>query len=222
MKAESKVWKNLADEDFKNAELLWENHRYGATVFFYQQAVEKILKAYIIEHKSKLPAKTHRIEVLLQEAEISLSDIGNPKIEELSKAYIRVRYPDLNKQYYRRRDQVTPLITMAKTVYLWVKNIQTLIRAFAKRAKTTLGARRVILFGSYANNTATEYSDIDVVVVSDTFKTMSQKKRLDSLYRISSDLQPDIHPFGLTTEEYTALSPLISISEVKKTGIDIL
>ena len=102
------------------------------------------------------------------------------------------------------------------------KNIQTVIQTFAKRARETLGAKRVILFGSYANNTATEYSDIDVVVVSDTFKTMSQKKRLDSLYRISSDLQPDIHPFGLTTEEYTALSPLISISEVKKTGIDIL
>lgn len=121
MKAESKVWIKLAEEDYKNAELLWENHRYGATVFFYQQAVEKILKAYIVENKSKLPAKTHRIELLIQDAGLSASDIGNPKIEELSKAYIRVRYPDLNKQYYRRRDQVMPLITMAKTVYLWVK-----------------------------------------------------------------------------------------------------
>lgn len=80
----------------------------------------------------------------------------------------------------------------------------------------------MILFGSYAKNTATEYSDIDVVVVSDTFKTMSQKKRLDSLYRITSDLQPDIHPFGFTTEEYATLSPLVSISEVKTSGIDIL
>lgn len=102
------------------------------------------------------------------------------------------------------------------------KNIQTVIQTFAKRAKASLGAQRVILFGSYAKNTAHSYSDIDVVVVSDAFKSMSQKKRLDSLYRISSDLQPDIHPFGLTTEEYVTLSPLVSISEVKKSGIDIL
>ncbi len=121
MRSETKLWLKLADEDYKNALLLWENRRYGATVFFCQQAVEKLLKAYIVEYKKKLPTKTHRIEVLIKEAGLDLEEIKSPDVTELSKAYIRVRYPDLNKQYYRKRDRVEPLVTIAKEVYIWVK-----------------------------------------------------------------------------------------------------
>lgn len=122
MRDETKVWFNLAKDDYKSARILWENRRYGATVFYYQQSVEKILKAFIVENKKKVPTKTHRVEVLLKEADLDIKEIDAPDVTELSKAYIRVRYPDLSKQYYRRRDRVEPLVTMAKEVYLWVRN----------------------------------------------------------------------------------------------------
>lgn len=68
-----------------------------------------------------MPSKTHRIELLLQEAR--LTPILNTKInyEELSKAYIRVRYPDFNKQYFRKKEEVKPLFTLGKELYLWIK-----------------------------------------------------------------------------------------------------
>jgi len=121
MQAEAKIWFSLAEDDYKNAQLLWENHRYGATVFFYQQAVEKILKAYIVQVKKKLPPKTHRIEYLITTAGLDVRDIESPEVTELSKAYIRVRYPDLSRAYYQKRDRVEPLVTMSERVYLWVK-----------------------------------------------------------------------------------------------------
>ncbi len=121
MRSETKYWLDLASDDYKNSLLLWENHRYGATVFFCQQAVEKILKAYIIEYRREAPVKTHKIEALLKLATLDIQEIDNPDVTELSKAYIRVRYPDLNKQYYRRRETVEPLVVMARKVYLWVK-----------------------------------------------------------------------------------------------------
>ncbi|MBI3559518.1 HEPN domain-containing protein [Candidatus Gottesmanbacteria bacterium] len=121
MRRESTIWFELAEDDYENALLLWENRRYGATVFFCQQAVEKLLKAYIVEHKKKVPTKTHRIEVLIKEAGLNLDEVSPSDVTELSKAYIRVRYPDLNKHYYRRRDRVEPLMKQAKQVYLWVK-----------------------------------------------------------------------------------------------------
>lgn len=121
MRPETKLWLTLADEDYQNAQLLWKNHRYGATVFFSQQAVEKILKAYIVEFQKTLPPKTHRIEMLIQAANLDVSEIGSPNVDELSKAYVRVRYPDLNKQYYTARNKVEPLVVIAETVYLWVK-----------------------------------------------------------------------------------------------------
>ncbi len=122
MKLETKVWYKLADDDYKNALLLWKNRRYGATVFFCQQAVEKILKAYIVERKNKVPTKTHRIEGLINDAGLDLKEIDEPDVTELSKAYIRVRYPDLSKQYYVRKDRVEPLINTTREVYKWIKN----------------------------------------------------------------------------------------------------
>lgn len=121
MKKETRVWLDLAEEDYRDAELLWKNHRYGATVFFSQQAAEKILKALVVETQNKLPAKTHKIEMLVREAGLSLDEIENPDVSELSKAYIRVRYPDLNKKYYTKREKVEPLFKMAQGVYKWVK-----------------------------------------------------------------------------------------------------
>lgn len=124
MKKETTLWFDLANEDYESAVLLWKNHRYGLSVFLSQQALEKILKAYIVEYKNIVPSKTHRIENLITEAglDIDLTDIGNPDVMELSKAYIRVRYPDLNKQHYRTKELSQPLVDMAKEVFIWIKN----------------------------------------------------------------------------------------------------
>lgn len=122
MKEEAKIWFDLAQEDEKGAALLWENHRYGLAVFLFQQAVEKILKSYIVEYRNKVPGKTHRIEILIDEADLDLNELDRPDVAELSKAYIRVRYPDLSKQYYRTKERSQPLVKMAGSVYLWVKN----------------------------------------------------------------------------------------------------
>ena len=121
MTGEGKAWTTQAEDDFKNARLLCENHRYGATVFFYQQAIEKITKGYLVS-KKKTPVKTHRIEDLLKEAKLDITELNlEIKVEELSKSYIRVRYPDLNKQYFRTRGKVEPLVEMAEKLYLWIK-----------------------------------------------------------------------------------------------------
>ena len=121
MQPDTKIWLKLAQEDYRNAQLLWKNRRYGVTVFCYQQAVEKMLKAYIVERKKIAPSKTHKIEWLIKEAALDIGEIESPDVTELSKAYIRVRYPDLNKQYYTRKERVEPLVITAEKVYLWIK-----------------------------------------------------------------------------------------------------
>ncbi|MBI5619879.1 HEPN domain-containing protein, partial [Candidatus Gottesmanbacteria bacterium] len=74
-----------------------------------------------IEHKNARPPKTHRIEDLFAEAGLDLAEIDSPPVVEFSRAYIRVRYPDLNKQYFRTKDRAEPLIQMGRKVYLWVQ-----------------------------------------------------------------------------------------------------
>ncbi len=122
MQGETENWLEQAGSDYKDARLLWENHRYGGAILFYQQAVEKILKGYIVEHKKKVPTKTHKVEFLLKEADLDISDLVlKTGVEELSKSYIRVRYPDLSRQYYRKREKSELLVKLAEQLYLWVK-----------------------------------------------------------------------------------------------------
>lgn len=81
---------------------------------------------------------------------------------------------------------------------------------------------RILLFGSYANNRATDYSDVDILVVANRFNTISYEKRLDVLYDLTTDLRPDFHVYGLTPKEYKRASPLTILGEIKKHGIDML
>lgn len=52
MKKETKVWFDIAEEDFKDMIIMKKARRYRGAVFFGQQAVEKIIKAYIVEYKN--------------------------------------------------------------------------------------------------------------------------------------------------------------------------
>ncbi|PJC31883.1 hypothetical protein CO051_03695 [Candidatus Roizmanbacteria bacterium CG_4_9_14_0_2_um_filter_39_13] len=66
MREESSLWFNQAGEDFKSIDSLLRDKRYHGAVLFAQQAIEKILKAYIIERNQTLPLKTHRIDTSCQ------------------------------------------------------------------------------------------------------------------------------------------------------------
>lgn len=102
------------------------------------------------------------------------------------------------------------------------KTIQAALTTFTRRMQKKYQPDKVILFGSYARGEATDYSDVDLVVVSSFFDTVPKEKRLDVLYEDVIDLSPDFHVFGLTPSEYKNLSPLVSISEAKTHGVPLM
>jgi len=121
MKKETKVWIDQAEDDYKNGRLLAKSKSYWGAVLFAQQSVEKIIKAYIIEFKGVMPKKTHRIEMLLKEADIVPEKITMKQAEELSKAYTYVRYPDMNRRFYTQKNTTQILLVVAEDLYLWVR-----------------------------------------------------------------------------------------------------
>lgn len=123
MKKEAKLWFDLAEEDFHNMEVMIKEQSHRAAVFFAQQAVEKLLKAFIIERIKVLPKRTHKIEVLMKDAQIKNEKIKEEQVEELSKAYTWVRYPDLSRRFYTKKEITKELLVTAKTLYLWIRNI---------------------------------------------------------------------------------------------------
>ena len=121
MKKEAQLWIDLAKEDFKDMTYMWKAKRYRGAVLFAQQAVEKIIKGYIVEKKSKAPRRIHAIEELVKDAGLDLKETDSLPVEELSKSYTRVRYTDLSVQYYPTKESVEPLLKMAQKIYLWVQ-----------------------------------------------------------------------------------------------------
>ena len=83
-------------------------------------------------------------------------------------------------------------------------------------------AKYVGIFGSYARGEETDYSDVDVVIVAKTFKSIPFEKRLDVLYQLTADLYPDFHVFGYTPQEFQNVSSLSTIAEAKTQGIPLL
>ena len=72
-------------------------------------------------------------------------------------------------------------------------------KAFAERARQHLDVRQVILFGSYANGTATEDSDIDLAVVTDT-PPEDWLEASTNLFRLRRDIDPSTDRSGFLEE----------------------
>ena len=93
-----------------------------------------------------------------------------------------------------------------------------LIHDYVRHCKErNIQIKKVILFGSYANGKADEYSDIDIVLVSDQFTDNSyfNWKMLVPVNVKFVDIEP--HPFS--SSYFRKGDPFID--EIKKTGIEI-
>ena len=98
------------------------------------------------------------------------------------------------------------------------KAIKKQLNIFVTRAKKTLQAQKVILFGSYAQKKANEYSDVDVIVLSKKFAKIPFDKRLDLLYPLTENLYPDFQPLGFTPEEFAKINST-TLSDARRTGV---
>ena len=78
-----------------------------------------------------------------------------------------------------------------------------LLRAFLKRLEARLGpVEGLILFGSAASGQAGEWSDLDVLVVSDALRGLPVPERIELLLE---EAGPRMEPLGYTYEELASM-----------------
>jgi len=96
-----------------------------------------------------------------------------------------------------------------------------LIKALAKRLKEQYGAKEVILFGSYAKGKATEDSDIDLLIISESKERFFERQA--TVRRLLRDLKKKIpvSPIVLTPQELEDRKKCGDqfINEILETGI---
>lgn len=103
------------------------------------------------------------------------------------------------------------------------KTIETPLKKYISKVTHTLNPESIILYGSFARGKATEWSDIDLLVIGN-FTIKSKKKLLDALFDLSRDIETEGHIFdvrGLTKEEFERASHLTIYHEAKKEGVTV-
>ena len=97
-----------------------------------------------------------------------------------------------------------------------------IIRAYLKLLlKEGIPITRAFLYGSYASNSATDDSDIDVMLISDRFDT-TDDFTLSEPWLFTTKIDPRIEPVAVGSQRFLTddVSPLIGI--VRKEGVEIL
>ena len=94
MKDETRKWLEYADENLKSAKVLLDNGLFNPCLQSAQQAVEKLLKAVLVEFSVKFK-KTHSISELVMILAQSSLDIGlsEEECELLDSIYLPSKYP---------------------------------------------------------------------------------------------------------------------------------
>ena len=94
MKDETKKWLEYADENLRSAKVLLDSELFNPCLQNVQQAVEKMLKALLVESAKKIK-KTHSINELVSLlAEIGLNvDITEDECDLLDSIYLPSKYP---------------------------------------------------------------------------------------------------------------------------------
>jgi uncharacterized protein len=87
---------------------------------------------------------------------------------------------------------------MAKTT----SNVKQIVRKYRTQLiKMGIQPSRILLYGSQATGTANEGSDIDLIIVSNTWAKYSQRKRLELLGIASARILEPVQAQGFTPNE---------------------
>jgi HEPN domain-containing protein len=94
MKDETKLWLKYANENYQSSKILLESFLFNPSLQNTQQAIEKFLKAYMIEKGLKLQ-KTHNILSLIEvlKKENIFINISEDEIDLIDSIYLTSKYP---------------------------------------------------------------------------------------------------------------------------------
>ena len=94
----------------------------------------------------------------------------------------------------------------------------TKIDDFVRRLTSAIRVEAVILYGSYANGRADEWSDIDLAIISPDFEGLSTWDRQEVIARASVGRPYRLAPIGYPSSEYHNPGRHSFLREIIRTG----
>jgi predicted nucleotidyltransferase len=96
--------------------------------------------------------------------------------------------------------------------------IEKIVKGFISRLTTEIAVEEVILFGSYAQGNAKEYSDIDLAIISDWFLNKTHIENMQYLSRVAAEYNTLIEALPFTVEEYRKMDKRTFLASIVKNG----
>src|SRR5690554_2441356 len=87
-------WRRLADLDLESARKSLHGESYLHCLLGCQQALEKLLKAIVVEVTEQAPPRIHNLVRLALLAELELEPPWEQLLSKLSLEYVEMRYPE--------------------------------------------------------------------------------------------------------------------------------
>ena len=96
--------------------------------------------------------------------------------------------------------------------------LDEIIKSFVDALEARIRVEAIILFGSYARDTAYEQSDIDLAVVSPDFESVPMYRRQEIIADLTFREDGRVSAVGYPSSEYNSPSPYAFLSEIVRTG----
>ena len=124
MVLEGERWAAQADYDLSVAELLYQQEVYRYCVFFCHLALEKRLKAILLERTGRRePPHTHGLRTLARGARVNLSYNHYRFLASMEDHSIKARYPKPDDLAFYSRNNAADILSRTREVYEWLKSM---------------------------------------------------------------------------------------------------
>jgi predicted nucleotidyltransferase len=103
------------------------------------------------------------------------------------------------------------------------RQITTLIRHYVAALEAQgIPVQRVILFGSHTSGHPSEWSDIDIAVISPRFEALSLLERYEQLGLANRNLHAPLDIVGFSPSQVAQCEPESFLAEILRTGVEVL
>lgn len=124
-----KYWLESSESDFKAMEHLFEKEDYAWALFVGHLVIEKLLKAWHVQHIDITPPFIHDLVRLAEKAGLPITEDQKDILDTISTFNLSARYDDYKREFYRKctRSFTEKWIAEIKGLRTWIKDaLQTL------------------------------------------------------------------------------------------------
>ena len=97
--------------------------------------------------------------------------------------------------------------------------VMDIVKAFVFKVGKEIPIKKAVVFGSYANGTFDDGSDVDVAIFSDYFEHQSRVEGITYLLIQAMEYNIDLEPIAFTNREYE--QRLGIVDEIIRSGVEV-